>query len=255
MADTLNYAGSELELFAHARNWKEYFKSALAPHVHGDVLEVGAGLGGTTRVLRSLSKKSWTCIEPDPALLAELSLTIGRESLQAVTHQGTLDSVPTDSKFDTILYVDVLEHIEHDAEELLKAAQHLTAGGKIVVLSPAHSWLYTPFDRAIGHFRRYSKEALQAICPPACTNTELFFLDSVGLLASGANRVFLKSSMPSVAQVAVWDRLMVPMSTYLDKILRRRIGKSIVATYALTSPGAQRGRTQVSPLGISNRWT
>jgi len=234
MADTLNYAGSELELFAHARNWKEYFKSALAPHVRGDVLEVGAGLGGTTRVLRSLSQKTWTCIEPDPKLVAELRLAIERESLRASAQEGTLDSVPPGSKFDTILYIDVLEHIEHDAEELRKAAKYLRPGGRIVVLSPAHSWLYTPFDRAIGHFRRYGKEALRTLCPPGCTNTELFFLDSVGLLASGANRLLLKSSMPTMAQIAVWDRLMVPVSTYLDKILGRRIGKSIVAAYALT---------------------
>jgi len=233
MAENLNYTGTELELFAQAQNWKQYFKSVLAPHVRGEVLEVGAGLGGTTRVLRSLTQEAWTCIEPDPNLAKELSATIERESLRASVRGGTLDSLPSGAKFDSILYVDVLEHIERDAEELRKAATHLNPGGKIVVLSPAHTWLYTPFDQAIGHFRRYGREALRTLCPSNCRNTDLFFIDSVGLLASGANRLLLKSSMPTSAQVALWDGWMIPISKRLDKLLGQRLGKSIVATYTL----------------------
>ena len=59
-----------------------------------------------------------------------------------------------------------LEHIEDDREGLKLAAAHLRPGGRTIVLSPAHQWLFTPFDAAIGHFRRYNRSMLRSISPP-----------------------------------------------------------------------------------------
>ncbi|MDX2054170.1 MAG: class I SAM-dependent methyltransferase [Polyangiaceae bacterium] len=235
MIHTDKYAGSELELFAQAHNWKAYFRKILAPHIRGKILEVGAGIGGTTRVLRGLTQGPWTCLEPDKELVEQLRVTIATELLRADAEVGTLRSLPEVPTFDTILYIDVLEHIEHDAEELAEAAKRLNPGGTIVVLSPAHGWLFTPFDSAIGHFRRYNKEGLRALCPATCLNRDLFYLDSVGMLASGANRLLLKSAMPSKAQIAVWDRIMIPATVVVDRLTGHRLGKSIVATYELRS--------------------
>lgn len=233
MMESGKYVGSELEFFAEARNWKAYFRKVLAPHIHGKVLEVGAGIGGTTRVLRGLTTGPWTCLEPDPNLVEQLSATITDESLRAEAKVGTLKSLPSVPTFDTILYIDVLEHIDNDADELIEAAKRLNPRGTIVVLSPAHAWLFTPFDQAIGHFRRYNRSGLRSLCPPNCVNRDLFYLDSVGMLASSANRWLLKSAMPSKAQIAVWDRMMIPLSVYVDKLVGWRLGKSIVATFEL----------------------
>src|SRR5260370_3441433 len=59
------YMGSELEIFAHARHWKSYVKSKLRPYLIGDVLEVGAGIGGTTQALKNGTHQRWVCLEPD----------------------------------------------------------------------------------------------------------------------------------------------------------------------------------------------
>ena len=59
-----------------------------------------------------------------------------------------------DKKYDTILYIDVLEHIEDDYAEIKHAMGLLTSGGRIIIVSPAHNWLYNPCDKAVGHFRR-----------------------------------------------------------------------------------------------------
>ena len=61
------YMGSELEIFAHANNWKSYVQSQLRPYLIGDVLEVGAGIGGTTRALNDGTQRRWVCLEPDSA--------------------------------------------------------------------------------------------------------------------------------------------------------------------------------------------
>ncbi len=112
--------------------------------------------------------------------------------------------------FDTIVYIDVLEHIEDDAGELKLAARRLRRGGRIVVLSPAHQFLYTPFDAAIGHFRRYNRSSLRKISPPGLELEKLFYLDAFGIAASAMNRLLLRQSMPTKAQIETWDKWIVP---------------------------------------------
>jgi SAM-dependent methyltransferase len=134
-------------------------------------------------------------------------------------------------QFDTIVYIDVLEHIEKDSEELSEAARHLRPGGHIIVLSPAHQRLYSPFDAAIGHFRRYNRSSLRAVSPVDLTLIRMRYLDSVGLLASLANSLFLRQSMPHKGQLQFWDNWIVPVSRVLDPLLFYSAGKTIIGIW------------------------
>ena len=127
-----------------------------------------------------------------------------------------------------------MEHIEDDAAELRKAAAHLTTGGQIVVLAPAHPILYAPFDRVIGHHRRYTVARIAEITPAGCDLAACFMLDSAGLLASLGNRFVLRSDMPTAKQIRFWDERLVPLSRRLDGLLRNRVGKSLVAVWTKT---------------------
>jgi 2-polyprenyl-3-methyl-5-hydroxy-6-metoxy-1,4-benzoquinol methylase len=228
------YAGKELELFAHAVNWKAYLRAAMGPFITGDVLEVGAGIGATMRALRHGRERSWTCLEPDPAMAAELRRQTSAETEQTTVVAGTLADLAPDARFDTILYVDVLEHIEDDAGEVRRAAERLRAGGHLLVMSPAHQVLYSPFDREIGHFRRYNAAGLRALTPAGTPLVSLRYLDATGLLLSAANRLLLRSRMPTLAQVLTWDRRFVPISRRLDPLLGHAVGKSILAVWRRT---------------------
>ncbi|MFO0936821.1 MAG: class I SAM-dependent methyltransferase [Gemmataceae bacterium] len=229
----IDYVGSELELFAHARNWKRYFASKVRAHLGADVLEVGAGIGETTRYLNPGDRNRWLCLEPDPQLILQLRQTIADGSIPGYceARQGTLDDFESDELFDSILYIDVLEHIENDRAELENAARHLKPGGKVIALSPAHQWLFTPFDQSIGHFRRYNKAMVRAITPASLRCVQLRYLDSVGMLASMGNRFLLHSGMPNVKQIKLWDRAMVPFSKVLDPLLGYTVGKSVFAVW------------------------
>jgi SAM-dependent methyltransferase len=134
-------------------------------------------------------------------------------------------------RFDTILYMDVLEHIDDDRAELARAAEKLQEGGCLIVLAPAHLWLFTAFDEGIGHFRRYTKHTLKAVAPDGLALARLAYLDSIGMLASLGNKFVLKSAMPSPGQIAVWDRLMVPLSRLVDPFFGYSLGKSVLAVW------------------------
>ena len=206
------YVGSELDLFETAVRWKSYVYRQVAPHLGREVLEVGAGHGGTTRVLCDGRADRWLCLEPDAALADRLMAAIRDGNLPDNCRMqiGTLADVDDRERFDTILYMDVLEHIADDRTELAMAADRLRPGGHLVVLAPAHQWLFTPFDVAIGHYRRYTRPTLRAAAPAGLPLVRLVYLDSAGMLASLGNRLLLKSAMPTPGQIAVWDRFLVP---------------------------------------------
>ena len=219
------YPGSELVLFEKAVNWKRYWRAQIAPFVHGSVLETGAGIGSNTKLLASLSYRSWTCLEPDAALAAQIELPTGKH--RKIT--GTIADLF--GSFDTIIYIDVLEHIEDDAAEMARAAARLNRGGHLIVLAPAHAFLYAPFDAAVGHFRRYSRASLRRVAPAGLRESKVVYLDAVGLLASSGNRLLIRRSMPTEQQILVWDRLMIPISRAIDPLFGHSLGKSVLGIW------------------------
>src|SRR5262249_8664551 len=131
---------------------------------------------------------------------------------------GSVRSFAEQPVFDCVLYMDVLEHIEDDAGEARAAARLLRAGGRLVVLSPAHQWLFNAFDHHIGHLRRYTKAMLQTLKPPDCSEEKLLYLDSLGLFLSLGNALLLRKALPSRWQIAVWDRIFLPGSRVVDRM-------------------------------------
>ena len=231
MAEEHKYIGSELELFAMALNWKTYVKREIGPYIKGHVLEVGAGIGETAKALLNGRVGSWTCLEPDRSLAERIAVTLennlrGQSEVPKII-VGDIGHPECNRKYDTILYIDVLEHIEKDELEIKKAAHKLNRDGCLIVLAPAHQYLYSPFDSKIGHFRRYHKKRLIAMRPADTKPLRVRYLDSVGCLASLSNKVILRAGIPSKYQITMWNRLLVPLSRIFDSALRYKIGKSI----------------------------
>jgi len=229
------YMGSELEIFAHANNWKSYVQSQLRPYLIGDVLEVGAGIGGTTRALNDGTQRRWVCLEPDSAFAKRISSLPHLQNCEVLV--GMLPDLDDREKFDAILYIDVLEHIKEDAAELVLAARHLKTNGVIVVLAPAFPWLYTPFDAAIGHFRRYTRNSLRGVAPVGLREEKCIYLDAFGVLASAGNLLFLQAANASAGQMRFWDNCLVPISRFMDRAFAFSLGRSVLAIWR-KSPGS-----------------
>lgn len=230
MATTTDYIGTELGVFAQATHWKSYWSNAIDQYMGQSVIDVGAGIGATAQVMSGRAYKRWVELEPDSSLverIRELQRTAKIPPHYEIVN-GLSSDIASGEAFDTALYIDVLEHIENDANELAAISRLIVPGGHIIVLAPAHNYLYSEFDKQIGHFRRYDKDMLLAIQPKDFEVVALRYLDSVGMLASLANRVLLRSGSPNDAQVKAWDKLMVPVSRRIDGLLGHRLGKSIL---------------------------
>ena len=234
MSDDFKYPGNELELFQHATHWKKYFSRCIQPYLGKQVLEAGAGIGGTTTLLNNGAASLWLLLEPDPSMskILEEKIATGELPPNCYVRTGTIETLH--EKFDTIIYIDVLEHIEADGDELRKAAAILQPGGHVIVLSPAFQSLYSPFDKAIGHYRRYNKKRIKQITPGGLQLISNRYYDSVGYFASLMNKLLLRKKYPTQQQVSLWDKWMVPVSTVTDKLVFHGFGKSIIAVWKKT---------------------
>jgi SAM-dependent methyltransferase len=228
----MKYPGRELDLFARALNWKRYWSGQMAAYLRGDVLEVGAGIGANLAMLWNERVTSLTCLEPDEDLAARITPPPGAEGhLAWSVRVGTTADLREGEAFDTILYADVIEHVPEDREELARAARFLRPGGHLIVLAPAHNFLATDFDRAIGHLRRYTRRTLAALGPESLRPVKVIYLDSVGILAMLGNRLLLGSSSPSEREILFWDRYLVPPSRVLDWLTCHRLGRSVLGVW------------------------
>ncbi len=229
-ASSFSYSGNELGNFSSAINWKAYWSNECIPFLGDEVLELGAGIGATIMALNHKQYRKWVAVEPDKAMCSVLEKinANGEFGSGFKVINGTSATLSADNTFDTILYIDVLEHIEDDFDELEHIQNYLVEGGHIIIVAPAHNFLYTAFDKKIGHYRRYNKPMLRSLLPVNMMIKQIRYLDSVGLLASLANKLFLKTDDPTYKQIQVWDRFIVRMSRWIDVMIRHIAGKSIV---------------------------
>jgi len=218
---------------ARAVHWKSYVAELVCPHLGPSVLEVGAGIGSNIAYLRRPPVREWTAVEPDAAQAAQ----IRDPAVRVVV--GTLGAIGAMERFDAILYLDVLEHLVNDAAELRRATLHLAPGGRLIVLAPAHRWLTSPMDAAVGHCRRYSAAGLRALTPAGCRLDVLHHVDAFGCLASLANRLVLRSDRLTAGQIRLWDCGLVPLSRRVDRWLGFRCGKTLLAVWRRADAGAE----------------
>jgi SAM-dependent methyltransferase len=227
------YVGTELEVFAYATNWKAYVRDQIRRYLTGKVLEPGAGIGAATQLLYDGTQEKWVCLEPDRENARRIPLGALTRPERCDIRIGTIRDLDHCERFDCIVYMDVLEHIEDDRGELALAADILEPHGHLVVLSPALPALYNKFDAAIGHCRRYTKRSLRAIVPKQLQEERCIYLDGLGALLSLGNRLFLQSAAPK--HILFWDRCIIPVSRLADRLIGYSVGRSILAVWKKAS--------------------
>ncbi len=136
--------------------YNDWVFSHLAPHVRGRVLEMGCGIGTYSARLRPLADHL-TCVDMNPSYVHTVRNLLGDDPAASVLAGVLGDDLtfPTDS-FDTIVCLNVIEHILDDHEAVRLLAGWLAPGGTLLVQVPAHQWLFGSIDAALGHYRRYT---------------------------------------------------------------------------------------------------
>lgn len=225
--DLMEYTGKELEAMAFAVNYHRWIIDEFKGYLGSSVVEVGAGCGDLTALLLETGVKRLHAYEPSTNLFTRLEGRFNGETRVSLCKGFfTADSAP--SEIDSIAYINVLEHIEDDVQELRTVHASLAPGGHVLIFVPAHAWLFSDADREMGHFRRYSRRNLRQRVEEAGLVIEKFkYLDLAGIVPWYVNFVLLKNAF-SARSVAYYDRFVVPPMRYVERFVGPPVGKNLL---------------------------
>ena len=225
-------AAQDLERLGTARHFFGWVLDELDPFLHGRVLEVGAGLGTITRKLvERYPELSVVALEPADNVFPDLESFAALEPRVTAYHGTLADYRPgPDERFDTVVYINVLEHINDDARELRLAAQALRPGGALLVFGPALSWLYSELDYKAGHYRRYSVPKLRKLVSAAGLEVvSARYFDVLGVPPYLLVYRLLRHDDITGSTLWGYDRVVVPLSRWLQRALRHPpLGKNVI---------------------------
>lgn len=226
------YAAADLETMREARRYAEHVFGLFREHVGSRILEVGSGIGTfSTRLLEQADLVFG--IEPNPHCAGLLKDTLGqhprfllRETLLEECDRRELAA----HRFDTVIGVNVLEHIADDVAALRTFAEVLVPGGRVVIFVPAVQAAYGPLDAELGHHRRYSKPSLSRAFDEAGLDlVSLRYTNPIGLIGWMYNAHVTGSTAHSLGQVRLFERLVAPWALPLERLVAPPIGLSLIA--------------------------
>jgi SAM-dependent methyltransferase len=227
------YAADDLETMSGARNYQGHVFGLVRPHVGSHVLEVGCGIGTMTAQLLDIAPRV-ECIEPNLncATRAREALAGNDRVAIRVCHLEECNRAELARQmFDTVVCVNVLEHIEDDVRALT-LFRDVVAGtaGRVVIFVPALQGIYSQHDAALGHHRRYSKRSLRAAFAAAGLDVvALKYTNPIGLLGWMYNLYVSGNTEHTSSQVGLFDRFVAPWALPVERLVPPPIGLSLFA--------------------------
>lgn len=233
------YSGTELDSLVEARNYYRAILKFFRPYVGARVAEVGAGIGTFSSYLLDLDAvRELTVLEPAENLFPLLDRRFaGDARVKCIKTYLQHDLALSD--IDTVVSVNVLEHIEDDGEFLRTAEQILAPGGTILLFTPALPALYGSLDRQFGHHRRYSKTALtEGLRAAGFVLESLRYFDLPGLLGWFIATKVLNQESLRPADVRNYDRFVFSWAAKLEHWWGPPLGKNLLAIARKPKHGA-----------------
>lgn len=223
-----HYFGRDLEAMSCAGNYHDWICDDLRPWFGANVAEIGAGVGHfSRRVLADGGVTRLTAFEPSANMFPLLRAALEGES-RATTINRFFGEHPAQESFDSVLYVNVLEHVEDDAAELAVARARLKPGGHVMIFVPALPWLYGALDAEVGHVRRYLKRDLvERVRQAGFSIVTARYFDIAGVLPWYLHCVLLKNSL-SPGSVSLYDKCVIPVMRRIERLITPPIGKNLL---------------------------
>ena len=220
-----NNSSWKLKFFDAAKNWRKYQFKIISKYIQRNVLEVGPGTGNNLKYYKNKAS-TITLLEINKKLARSLKKKFYKNKKIKILNFN-IHSIK--KKFDTIMYMDVLEHIKTDKKEIKKAINLLNPGGYLIIFVPAFQILYSNFDRDIGHVRRYRKFFFFNLAKKYKIKLiELKYFDSIGFIFAIINRLVGTNNQNNVGLgIKIWNNFIF-LSKFFDFILKNMFGKSLL---------------------------
>jgi SAM-dependent methyltransferase len=231
MNDAVTYDGRDLEVLAEMPRYYDWILHHFQEHVGGKAIEFGAGTGTISKRLLPFVTEL-ELVEPSPNLAQHLQVHYRDVEHVSVSQQTLEQKIRTANKesYESVVAVNLLEHIEDDLGGLRGFYRLLKPGGKLCLFVPAMPCLMSELDREFGHFRRYSRVGLSKLLVDAGFSLKkMRYMDCLGILPWLIVYRWGGSVKFNPNAVKLYDSVGIPVTRALEGLISPAIGKNIVA--------------------------
>jgi len=227
---SFQYSGTELEAVASATNYYQWIVERFAPFLGRRVVEVGAGIGTFAEFIAAQpGVESLLCVEPAENVFPVLAERFSGNTRIETVH-ASIDQLKIVDAADSLVAVNVLEHVEHDETFLRVAGRIVAPGGHLLLFVPAHQFLFGSLDAAFDHYRRYSKASLSSVVSRAGWDlVRISNVNIAGILPWLVAGRVLRNTTIGHRQTRIFDKLVVPVMKRVESIREPFVGQSLLA--------------------------
>ena len=225
-----------LEVIAKADRFNRWMYDQFKRQLKGEILEIGSGIGNISRLV--IQEGHFITLSDYNEEYCD-SLKKNFAQNKNVREVISIDLLHPDfenkyaaykKKFNSIFLLNVIEHLKDDALAVKNCSYLLREEGHLILLAPAYSWLYSSFDKQLGHFRRYRLDGLKELLKKEKFNiasgSYFNFAGISGWLLFGK---ILKQNMLSNSEMSAFNKI-VPLAKFIDKLVGKKAGLSIIVT-------------------------
>jgi ubiquinone/menaquinone biosynthesis C-methylase UbiE len=224
-----SYTLEDQERMTRAANYFAWQHRLVTRELGRRVLEIGCGIGNFTRLL--LDRDAILAVDAEPGCIERLKERFpNRSNLTAVACDVMAPEFSEFQSFrgDSCVCLNVLEHVEHDADALRQMAKVLAPGGVIILLVAASPSLYGRIDELLGHYRRYTRASISRLAREAGLHVKTsYYLNAVGFFGWWTNSHIFKRDAQSPAQIEFFDRYIVPVASRIESVVPPPFGQSL----------------------------
>ena len=214
------YGSQILARLARAPRFNAWMADTIRPYCGNHVLEIGSGVGNLTQ--RLIPRRKYVVSDINPLYLQTLAtLQVDRPYLKtSFCDVSDIATYPrAEGPFDTVICLNVIEHVQGDKESLMNIRSVLQDGGRAIVLVPQGQWNFGTLDEVLGHFRRYSEEGLRKLAGECGFEVkEVLQFNRVGTIAWFLNGKILRRRTFGLGQILMLNAL-TPILRRIDRLL------------------------------------
>lgn len=207
----------------------QWLYEEITPHLGHRVLEIGCGLGNFAHHMTGCELYLGTETSVESITYVQ-QIFAGYPNMRFAVADATAPSFTdfASEAIDTVFSLNVFEHIEDHVAALGNARSVLQPGGKLILVVPAHMWLYGTIDRAIGHYRRYDKRMMADLFQQVgLTCLTQKYINAPGALGWWANGRLRRQETPPSGQLRLFNRI-VPTIKWVERVLPMPFGISLL---------------------------
>ena len=222
----MEYSGWELKYFDSSNNFRKYQFRLIKEYIGKKLLEIGPGTG--------VFAKKFFLDSVEDIYLSEINVNFNNMLVHEFKNNKKVKILSKkiediDDTFDTICYFDVLEHINFHEKEIINSLKKIKKGGHLIVMVPAFNYLFSYYDKSVGHYRRYEKKFFIDFAKANnLTCKKLIYFDSIGFFFLLINKIVNTKKKDSVGLATILWNILIPLSKILDKITLNSFGKSLL---------------------------